>query len=915
LKAAAAAAKEEDLTYSMEPMEAIITTSSATETAAPFVSVDVQMGHDDDKKLNGSSSSVTEIVEVSAAPAPVVTSNVDSSSTEPSVETVDQTLSALQSTTMVGITDAPVRQVTNVMVSTEMVVVDAPQQHQNLCGSKNENENQDSNVLPRLLLLAATATDQHDKQQQTESQMEVTTVPSDSLLPVESTAASESPENGSGGNTDATMEETTTAFENNSQTSRVARVNNQRNSNKPQTRLRNEILIRTRSSLDNGAPSSSSTSSNGQHCLTHTPTLEELQSMSFSNFIRTKVLSAACMYEFNEDVQLSQKEREEFYQNETMELSQGIAKVRLPFGFWKTPPYGNDHSGRGPAWQEGTPLGDLIFSSPIQQNIRGMAGIYEYTHTELSSLTLAEFRDRADKYRIEQMGSAIAFDKKQQQKNNGRGKSHKEEIETEEKDTAMTEEIDGDESGITTTADNNIRTSSHPPTEYTKDQIDELERQFWKRLSPTMPPAIYGADEPGSLFGNDDTASGWSLGNLDTCLHVLFDIPGVTSPYLYAGMWTSVFCAHAEDMNLLSINYLHAGQPKFWYAVAEPDAQRFMALAQHHFIHQFKQCREFLRHKRCMLSPAILKKAGIRYQTAIQYPGDAIITFPGGFHWGFNVGFNLAEATNFGVPEWIPFGRRARVCLCRPDSVRIDIDRLCNLLRRFEKDRKRNKRLTWKEWRKREDRKQGVVSDPVTDPDSDVELKIIRYSPKRKKKRQSKGNLSDQQKRNEFWIEVMHPIAYKGKFGSRNGGSTKKRSSSMKKRMAEQDVWHLAKPVTRKVLEVQSRVLCLVPATRKSEHVRDASNDDSDSSDSGNEEYEEEEDEQCFAGSIVEIADGHARIHLDGLPKTEDIWMPVSSPKLFLDGGRWGADGALEVIPPLHYWQEMDSKKRISAEK
>jgi len=140
----------------------------------------------------------------------------------------------------------------------------------------------------------------------------------------------------------------------------------------------------------------------------------------------------------------------------------------------------------------------------------------------------------------------------------------------------MTEEIDGNESGKSTSADNNIPTSTHPPTEYTKDPVDELERQFWKRLSPTMPPAIYGADEPGSLFGNDDTASGWSLGNLDTCLHVLSDIPGVTSPYLFAGMWASVFCAHAEDMNLLSINYLHAGQPKFWYAVAEPDAPRLL---------------------------------------------------------------------------------------------------------------------------------------------------------------------------------------------------------------------------------------------------------------------------------------------------------------------------------------------------
>mmetsp|Transcript_17698 Transcript_17698/g.30065 ORF Transcript_17698/g.30065 Transcript_17698/m.30065 type:complete len:199 (-) Transcript_17698:979-1575(-) len=50
---------------------------------------------------------------------------------------------------------------------------------------------------------------------------------------------------------------------------------------------------------------------------------------------------------------------------------------------------------------------------------------------------------------------------------------------------------------------------------------------------------------------------------------------------------------------------------------------------------------------------------------------------------------------------------------------------------------------------------------------------------------------------------------------------------------------------------------------------------------------EEEDDEQCFAGSITEIADGHARIHFVGLPKKEDVWMPVDSPKMFMDGGKY----------------------------
>ena len=56
----------------------------------------------------------------------------------------------------------------------------------------------------------------------------------------------------------------------------------------------------------------------------------------------------------------------------------------------------------------------------------------------------------------------------------------------------------------------------------------------------------------------------------------VFHLPGVTSAYLYFGMWGSTFAVHAEDMNLLSINYLHAGSPKYWYyAIAQEESRRF----------------------------------------------------------------------------------------------------------------------------------------------------------------------------------------------------------------------------------------------------------------------------------------------------------------------------------------------------
>jgi hypothetical protein len=71
-------------------------------------------------------------------------------------------------------------------------------------------------------------------------------------------------------------------------------------------------------------------------------------------------------------------------------------------------------------------------------------------------------------------------------------------------------------------------------------------------------------------------------------------------------------------------------------------------------------------------------------------------------------------------------------------------------------------------------------------------------------------------------------------------------------------------------------------------------------------------EEQCFRGQVTEITDGYARIHLDGLSKADDVWMAIDSPKLYLDGGPWTEDEDEETsdLPPLHYWQVMDSKRR-----
>ena len=45
----------------------------------------------------------------------------------------------------------------------------------------------------------------------------------------------------------------------------------------------------------------------------------------------------------------------------------------------------------------------------------------------------------------------------------------------------------------------------------------------------------------------------------------------------------------------------------------------------------------------------------------VQYPGEFIITMSGAYHTGFNWGFNIAEAVNFGSLAWLRQFPQAKV--------------------------------------------------------------------------------------------------------------------------------------------------------------------------------------------------------------------------------------------------------------
>lgn len=58
------------------------------------------------------------------------------------------------------------------------------------------------------------------------------------------------------------------------------------------------------------------------------------------------------------------------------------------------------------------------------------------------------------------------------------------------------------------------------------------------------------------------------------------------------------------------------------------------------------------------LVSCLLESVFIFFQIT-QEAGEFMITFPYGYHAGFNHGFNCAESTNFATLRWIDYGKMA----------------------------------------------------------------------------------------------------------------------------------------------------------------------------------------------------------------------------------------------------------------
>lgn len=71
-----------------------------------------------------------------------------------------------------------------------------------------------------------------------------------------------------------------------------------------------------------------------------------------------------------------------------------------------------------------------------------------------------------------------------------------------------------------------------------------------------------------------------------------------------------------------------------------------------------------------------------------------MVTCCGGYHAGFNMGFNCAEAVNFACKNWVELGAKAGVCRCISDAVKIDMDQFTDILSSKKLMQKRNRSVS-----------------------------------------------------------------------------------------------------------------------------------------------------------------------------------------------------------------------------
>ncbi|KAI5078753.1 hypothetical protein GOP47_0006424 [Adiantum capillus-veneris] len=186
-----------------------------------------------------------------------------------------------------------------------------------------------------------------------------------------------------------------------------------------------------------------------------------------------------------------------------------------------------------------------------------------------------------------------------------------------------------------------------------------------ERLRPRKKTGL--ADVHGGRAGSELADSFWNMKVMPRSPGSLLrympdEVPGVTSPMVYIGMLFSWFAWHVEDHELHSLNYLHIGAPKTWYAVpgdAAPALEEVVRVYGYGNCTDSKAAFTLLGEKTTVMSPEVLLAAGVPCCRLVQNAGEFVVTFPRAYHLGFSHGFNCGEAANFASPAWLEVAKDA----------------------------------------------------------------------------------------------------------------------------------------------------------------------------------------------------------------------------------------------------------------
>lgn len=172
--------------------------------------------------------------------------------------------------------------------------------------------------------------------------------------------------------------------------------------------------------------------------------------------------------------------------------------------------------------------------------------------------------------------------------------------------------------------------------------------------------------------------TGWNLNVLpfvrgSVLRHITEEVNGMNVPWLYAGQLFTSFAWHNEDHFCYSVNYMAFGEGKTWYgipAAGSPDFERALfdvaASVQassggktlvREAVDLKAMSKDLLYQLLMVVPPAQLVARGVDVVHAFQEPGTFIVTFPQAYHMGFSHGLNVAEACNFALADWLPYGR------------------------------------------------------------------------------------------------------------------------------------------------------------------------------------------------------------------------------------------------------------------